>query len=73
MGDPVPHFGVGQQDVVSALDQPVQVVPLQGEQILPDRPLGLGPVEHGDLRRGPRLLTVQKLLIGFVHALLGVQ
>lgn len=73
MGDPIPHLGVGQQDVVSALDQLIQIVSPQGEQILPDHPLGLGPVEHGDLGGGPRLLTVQQLLIGFVHTLLGVQ
>ena len=73
MGDPVPHLSVGQKDVVSALDQRVQVVPSRGDQIVPDRSLGLGPIEHGDLDGGPRFLAVQQLLIGFIHALLGVQ
>ena len=73
MGDPVPHLGICQEDVVSSLNQRVQVVSSQGDQVVPDRSLGLGPVEYGDLGGGPRLLAVQQLLIGFVHTLLRVQ
>ena len=72
MGDPIPHLGVRQKDVVPALDQRVQVVPRQRDQIVPYGPLGLSPIEDGDLGGRSRFLTVQQLPVGFDDLLLGV-